>query len=289
MDKTIVSILAGLGGMFGWGTSDFFANHSSDKIGHFKTFFWSQIAGTLSILFLIPIFDIELNLTFLFIALLLAASLFYAIAYLLFYKAFEIGNVSVVSATINLYVVFTMIFAFVILGQRLSLMQLLAVCIILAGVTLISFNFSDLKNKTAKLLFGVKETLMASLLFGIFWTLLEVITEKTGWLSATIFVKTGSILFLIILSFFAKHKLSLAKIDLKTKIIVVLIGILETAAVASVNYGLTIGDVILITPIASALSLVTILMAVIFLKEKISIIQGIGIFLVISGIILTGF
>jgi hypothetical protein len=41
MDKTIISIISGLGGMFGWGTSDFFANLSSDKIGHFKTFFWS--------------------------------------------------------------------------------------------------------------------------------------------------------------------------------------------------------------------------------------------------------
>jgi len=45
IDKTLISILGGLGGMFGWGTSDFFANQASDKLGHTKALFWSQIAG----------------------------------------------------------------------------------------------------------------------------------------------------------------------------------------------------------------------------------------------------
>jgi len=44
-----------------------------------------------------------------------------------------------------------------------------------------------------------------------------------------------------------------------------------------------------ITPIASALSIVTIALAIIFLKEKISRIQGIGISVAIAGIIITGF
>jgi len=39
MDKTLISLLGGLGGMFGWGTSDFFANQASDKIGHIRAFF----------------------------------------------------------------------------------------------------------------------------------------------------------------------------------------------------------------------------------------------------------
>ena len=41
------------------------------------------------------------------------------------------------------------------------------------------------------------------------------------------------------------------------------LGVIEVAAVALVNYGLTIGDAIPITPIASALSIVTITLAVI--------------------------
>jgi uncharacterized membrane protein len=70
---------------------------------------------------------------------------------------------------------------------------------------------------------------------------------------------------------------------------VVLVGILEAAAVACVNWGLTIGDVILVTPIASALSIVTITMAIIFLNEKITKLQGFGMGTAIVGIILIAF
>ena len=66
-------------------------------------------------------------------------------------------------------------------------------------------------------------------------------------------------------------------------------GVLEAGVVAIVNFGLTIGDAILITPIASALSVVTIAMAVIFLKDKITKLQGFGIITAIFRIILTGF
>ena len=66
-------------------------------------------------------------------------------------------------------------------------------------------------------------------------------------------------------------------------------GIIEVSAVALVNYGLTIGDAILITPIASALSIVTIVLAVIFLKDNISKFQGLGIVMAIAGIIASAF
>jgi uncharacterized membrane protein len=66
-------------------------------------------------------------------------------------------------------------------------------------------------------------------------------------------------------------------------------GVIEAGAVALVNYGLTIGDAILITPIASALSIVTITLAIIFLKDKVAKIQGFGIVTAIAGIIATAF
>ncbi len=51
-------------------------------------------------------------------------------------------------------------------------------------------------------------------------------------------------------------------------------GSIEAGAVAIVNFGLTIGDVILITSIASGLSIVTITLAIIFLKDKVTKLQG---------------
>jgi drug/metabolite transporter (DMT)-like permease len=48
-----------------------------------------------------------------------------------------------------------------------------------------------------------------------------------------------------------------------------------------------LGDAILITPIASALSIVTIALAMILLKEKVSRLQGLGMLLAVAGIAVT--
>jgi uncharacterized membrane protein len=74
---------------------------------------------------------------------------------------------------------------------------------------------------------------------------------------------------------------------MKTKAIILLMGVIEAGAVALVNYGLAIGDAMLITPIASALSIVTITLAIVFLKDKVTKIQGFGIVTTIIGIIIT--
>ena len=275
--------------MFGWGIYDFFAGVYSKKIGPYKTFFWSQLAGLFFVFLLTSLFSIALNLSVLIVILLPIAALFYSAGYLFFMKGFEVGNISIVAAIMNLWAVFTMFFAFVFMGQRLSALQTVGVLLIISGATLASLNWSEIKNKRFQLSIGVKETVAGAFFFGVFWNISEVISEEIGWLLTTLFVKMGIILFLLLLALFIKRELSLAKAAVKTKLVVVMIGIIEAGAVAFVNYGLSIGDAILITPIASALSVVTILMAIIFLKERVTKLQGLGIATAIAGIIVTGF
>lgn len=289
MSAIIQSILAGMGGMFGWGLYDFFGGLFSKRIGNFKTFFWSQLAGLVFATLLTVAFAINLNIPTRIVILIPIASIFYAVAYLLFFKGFELGNVSIISATMNLWAVFTMLFAFIFLGQRLSTFQFLGVLMIIAGVALVSLKWSDIKDQNIKLLSGIKETILAALLFGIFWNLSEIISEKIGWVSTTLFVKIGIVLFMLLFSLKADRELRIAKTTPKLQMMILFAGVLEAAAVASVNWGLTIGDVILVTPISSALSIVTIAMAVIFLKEKITKLQGIGMTMVITGIVMTAF
>ena len=288
MSSAIISLISGLGGMFGWGIYDFFAGVYAKKIGPFKTFFWSQLAGLCSVLLLILVSTVTLDIPFLTIILLPIAALFYTAGYLFFMKGFEIGNISLVAAIMNLWAVFTMLIAFIFMGQRLSALQSTGVVMIISGTTLASLNWSDIKNKSFQLSSGVKETVFGAFFFGVFWNISEVISEKIGWLPTTLFVKIGIILILLLLSFLTKRELYLTKASTKTKLIVALMGLIEAGAVAIVNFGLTIGDAILITPIASALSVVTITMAIIFLKDKVTKLQGLGIITAISGIILTG-
>lgn len=126
--------------MFGWGIYDFLGGVYSKQIGPFKSFFWSQLAGLTAVLLLLFAFTINLNIPGLVILLLPIAAIVYALGYLFFFKGFEIGNVSIVAATMNLWAVFTMLFAFLFMGQRLSPMQSLGVFMIISGVILASLN-----------------------------------------------------------------------------------------------------------------------------------------------------
>jgi len=273
--------------MLGWGTSDFFAGLSSKKVGHLKTFFWSQLAGLVSALLLLFFLKSSFNTSFLIFILLIIASIFYTVAYLLYYQGFELGNISIISATMNLWAVFTMVFAFLFLGQRLSSQQTLGASLIVTGITLAALKWSDFKKQKISLLAGVKETVFSALIIGLFWNMSQIISAKIGWIPTTIFVKVGVILFLSIFSSFTKQPLNLKKINKQTKFLVILTGILEAIGIASVNWGLTIGDVILVSPISSALSIITITMAIIFAKEKITKTQALGILVTFAGIILT--
>ena len=287
MSTTIISILLGIGGMLGWGIYDFLGGVYAKQIGSFKSLFWSQLAGLGSIFLLAIAFKSSTNTPVLMTILSIIAAILYSAGYLFFFKGFEMGNVSIIAATMNLWAVFTMLFAFMFMGQRLSVLQTLGVSTIIFGATLASLNWSEIGNQRFQLSAGVKEAVFGAFFFGIFWNVSEIISEKVGWLSTTLFIKFGIILFLLIFSLLVKQGIGLTKISAKTKYIILLMGIIETGAVALVNYGLTIGDAILITPIASALSIVTITLAIIFLKDKVTKLQGIGIVTAIVGIILT--
>ncbi|HAV76241.1 MAG TPA: hypothetical protein DCX53_02700 [Anaerolineae bacterium] len=289
MSITVISVLCGITGMIGWGVYDFLGGVYAKQIGPFKSLFWSQLAGLISTILLLFLFATGFEVSAQTFWLLLIAGILYSAGYLFFFRGFEIGNVSTVAAAMNLWPVFTMTIAFFFMGQRLSSLQTLGVFMILTGVTFASINWKGRMKNNYQLASGVRETVIGAFFFGVYWNISEIISEEIGWLSTTILTKFLIILFLLLFSNLVKREIDLANTAKKTKYIVVLMGIIEAGAVTIVNYGLTIGDAILITPIASALSVVTIFLAIIFLKDKITTLQGLGITSAIAGIIVTAF
>ena len=287
MSTSLLSILSGMAGMVGWGIYDFLGGVFAKQVGPFKSFFWSQLAGLLSILLPALFFIKSAHVPLLVIILFPLAAVVYSAGYLFFFKGFELGNVSIVAATMNLWAVFTMLFAYVFMGQRLSALQTLGVLMILSGVLLASVNWRDLRDRKFQLSAGVREAVLGAFFFGIFWNISEIISETAGWLLTSLLVKFGIVVFLLVFSLFGKREIGLTGTGAGLKYTLVLMGIVEAGALAVVNYGLTIGDAILITPIASALSIVTIILAVVFLKDRVTKIQGLGILTAIAGMIVT--
>jgi drug/metabolite transporter (DMT)-like permease len=157
MNITILSIVLGIGGMFGWGIYDFLGGVFAKQIGSFKSLFWSQLAGLVSVLLLSIVTRSSVHVSVLVILLSPVAAILYSAGYLFFFKGFETGNVSIVAATMNLWAVFTMLFAFIFMGQRLSSMQTLGVVMIILGVILASLNWSEIRDQRFQLSAGSKK------------------------------------------------------------------------------------------------------------------------------------
>ncbi|RPI71007.1 MAG: EamA family transporter, partial [Geobacteraceae bacterium] len=171
MNTTILSILLGIGGMVGWGIYDFLGGVFSKQIGSFKSLFWSQLAGLISILLLVPAFKTGIDIPLPAIVLSFVAAIVYSAGYLFFFKGFEKGNVSVIAATMNLWAVFTMLFAFVFMGQRLTATQTIGAFMIITGATLASMDWSGIGSQRLQLSLGVREAILGAFFFGIFWNI----------------------------------------------------------------------------------------------------------------------
>lgn len=271
MNNTLISILAGIGGMFGWGTSDFLASQFSEKIGHTRTLFYSQIAGLLLVLMLVCLRTSHFTFTPILLLITIFSGIAYALGYLMFYNAFEIGNVSVISSVVSLQNVFVIIVAFFFFHQRISGIQIPALVLLLAGVTLVSINFSDLKKGIVTLMIGVKECLMAAVLFGVFfWPFNQYVLLRADFLTVNLISKFVAIITVFVISIMTKKNLQLPKSELSLKAMVPIaaVGILEAVGVLSVSGGLSVGNAIIINPISSALTVVTVVLAMIFFKRK---------------------
>ncbi len=151
-----------------------------------------------------------------------------------------------------------------------------------------SVDFKEFTKKGVILARGVKETVISSILFGvIYWPTTEYIVERSNWITSSLYIKVVALFVVFLLSRIQKQDLSLKNPTVKVWALLAIVGLLEAVAVLSIGFGGAYGDYIIVAPIASALTIVTISLAVIFLKEKISRVQAVGIALTITGIVMT--
>ena len=283
----MLSVLLGVCGMFGWGIYDFLGGVLAKRIGSFAPLFWSQVAGAATIVLAAIAIRTMMDLSMQSLLLAPVAAVLYCGGYLLFFKGFEKGNVSVIAATMNIWAVVTMAVAFLFMGQRLTAAQTIGAFTIIAGATLASIDWTKVREQGFQLSLGVRETLLGAWFFGVYWNVSEILSEDVGWLTTTVLIKLGIVVILLVFSMLTRQARQTLEGPTRITFVLVAMGVIEVCAVAAVNYGLAIGEAILVSPIASALSVVTIVLALVFLREKISALQGLGMAMAVAGIITT--
>ncbi len=283
----------GLATALAWGTSDFLARFATRKIGSLRALLYMQLWGLL----LLTYFQIHFHAWghlfdgsgwrpwgwgFL-------AGVCNSLAMLAFYRCLEIGKVSVVAPLSASYPALTLLLS-VFTGERLTVARLCGIACTMLGVLFVARgetapNDSDVDTKLARR--GIVWALCASLAFGLlFWILGTRVVETTGY-SATVWMirLTGAIVTFSVIRF---RQLPVAPplglVNLQTAFM----GILDTGAFVLSNRGMQMEQVSIMTVLSSLYGAVTVLLAAIFLRERVGVLQWCGIVAIFVGILLIG-
>jgi drug/metabolite transporter (DMT)-like permease len=291
--ELMIATVAGLGGMFGWGFSEFAAKKSVDTIGTISSLVWAHVFGTIILCFLLAskVFLAGASVIFPGQAIEWIGLLFFgalqATVYYFAYKGFGAGEVSILSPIFASFAGLVALFSVLILGETLHVVFIPALIIIFVGVILVNLDIKNLQTMRVRLhaVPGLKEIIIATIL-ATGWTLgWDAFTGSKDWMVYTTFMFVFMTFTAFVIAKFSKINLLQVRPAAWKYLCLIAIGeVVGYLAITSGYASTTYTSIVAI--LSGASSLPTIILARIFLKEKMTTIQMISSFIIIGGIVL---
>ncbi len=282
--NSIIGILFGISAMLGFGFESFLLVKISRKIGAFRAVLWMEIF--LVIMFaVLAIFLFNYKSIGIFtIALIILTAIIDMAGLFAYSKGLQVGNVSIVATVASAWGAVTAVLGVVFLGETLTLFQILDICLIIAGTVLVSFELKNMQKMSLKRRnLGLGYALITVFGWGAFFFLISFLVKSLGWFSAGFLVAIPTMFLFILYGTTTKSKLSIGKGSLG---LIVVMSALNLIAFLSYNLGVSYNYTAIVAPISAASPVIVILLALVFLKEKLAINQKLGIFMVLIGLIL---
>jgi drug/metabolite transporter (DMT)-like permease len=293
-----VGILLGLTAAVCWGVSDFVARFASRRVGSYRVSFFIQTIGFAALTIFLWATG---NLGRLWTAhgwhgwaWAVAAGMLNALCSALFYHSLEVGVLAVVAPISASYPALTVTLA-ILSGERFSVWRGVGIASTFLGVGLTATSPMPENRGSGKqqgggrkrhiLSQGVGWAILASLSFGVlFWVLGFRAVPALGGLTSVwvIRVVTGATLGMVALP--ARQSIRLPRGPVWW--LLATVGVLDTGAFLANNFALQWGPVSVVTVLASLFSAITVLLACVFLRERLARVQWIGIALILAGVAL---
>jgi drug/metabolite transporter (DMT)-like permease len=274
--------LLGLISALAWGTGDFIAKRTVDRIGPYLTLFYMSLVGAVLLGFinLLPFGDkrgLDLPLFFLNFA----ASSLGILGYFCLYYGFQVGKLSVVSTITAAGTMVPVSLSLLILKEWPTVDQFIGIFLIVIGVTLVSLQNPKTPAPACGQK-GVVPALLSALFFGSYVILIKLISVKTGPLLPVFFVRGMGVVFIGGILLAQKKKFS---VPVRLWKYLIFIGMLDALAFLAFTVGMSYTLVAIVAPISSLFTLVTVALARFILNEKFLPHQKWGFFIVMAGVI----
>jgi len=212
----------------------------------------------------------------------IGAAIFITIVYAIYYYAISKGEISLTAATIATYPVITLVLAYILLHEKLNTVAYIGIFLTVIGVSAISLpaNFSIKFGK------WVLPAILTAIGYGVGGYLGKLALYTVNNATYLMMLAVSQVLVVSIWKVFIKD--SIPKI--KTKgFTYSFIGItLFNIGNIAYYYSLEKGYSSLVVPLSNTYIVITLILSILWLKEKIHFHQIIGILSVVIGVVLVG-
>lgn len=281
----MLGILFSLIPLVGWGTADYIASKFSKKLDPATINLFFSV-GSLIISLLVcsllgfPEFTASALLKYLVISLALTGG------FLSMVKAFSIGATGVVAPIANAYAVLTAIISVAILGEEIKLSGAIAIIVIIAGLTLLTYKKDPNHNKKDFEL-SVKFSVLALVLFGVGFAMFDVASTQEWYQNNMLFQLVTVFVAISIYSLWLK-KDRVVKLKQAAKIPLLHLGaVFGGLGAAGLFLAIdNVDNIAIPAVVAAAAPLMTAFLAYKFDKEHLTIIQRFATIVIVSGIVL---
>ena len=283
-----MGIALGLGAALSWGLADYVAALSSRRAGALRVVLGFHLVATA--LLAIAVFGSGDGISdvsggnlvwFAFVGALGWLS------YLAFYRALAIGPISIVSPIVSAYAAVTVICAVLISNERLAGGEAIAVAVVLLGVVLASSDLRQVRAIERLAAVGLVLALATAVLIGSFVYGVAYFSDEYGWLVPIFLARALSTVFILGTAIQAGEW----RFPTQSRTLIgmiAFIAVVDTIGYVAFNFGVRHADTSIVATAAAPYSVVPIAAGVLFIHERPSRAQWLGIALVIAGLVLLG-
>lgn len=284
MNVVLQSLLLGVLAALGWGIADFVAAVVSKRLGILRTIVGVHLVSIpVAAVYFFAVSDISIvSLTHWAVLLVISAVSF--IVYIVFYKALQVGPVAVVSPIVSAYAVVVIVLAFIFTGERLSVMQGVAVSASVGGIVLASMSLRSGMRLREVVGLGALLGFVAMVGIGVWQFGVGILSRDIGWF-LPIFLGRVITFGMFVPLVAVRREWPWQRLSAPLLVGVVVVGITETGGLFAFARGAEIGVISIVAAASITYPIIPILGGLIVFKEELGFTQYVGLAVALAALL----
>jgi transporter family protein len=216
------------------------------------------------------------------------AGIIASFALLSLFKGIKQDRISIVSPIASAWPIITIPLAIIFLSEGLTFLEAIGAFLVILGIIVTALKIKQLRKiKFHEIGRGVKYGLITLCSWGVMYFLIGFISKNTFWFVAPFFVIVVEVIMFSLYVFIKKE--NVRNVSKRAVAPIIFGSIFNVVASLSFGFGSQYGNVAILSPLSAASPLLIVMLAYIFLKEKLILNEKFGIIMILVGTILLAF